>query len=82
LPLKENGTRCQISEQIIDDPVSGLTFQFEVLPNGESRLHVYGEVLKYGNRTIMFDVDGKEAGSGTSLTGLCKPSWVQEVDGL
>lgn len=82
MDMKPDSKTCSIREQVIEDPVTGLTLQFEIVPSGETRLHVFGGVLEFGNRTYMFDAEGKEAGAGTSLTGLCKPSWVQQVDEL
>ena len=70
-----------IEEQIIEDPVSGLTFQFEVMPNSKARyrLRVFGN-LPLGNREILFDEQGKNAGAGIFLAGVCKPSWACEID--
>lgn len=79
MSLKPNGKPWTIREQIIDDPASGLTLQFEVMPDGEPRLRLFGESLPFGNREIIFDTAGAEAGGGT-YTGLCKPAWLQPVD--
>ena len=79
MSLKEGGRLWSIREQIIEDPVSGLTFQFEVAPDGEPRLRLYGN-LPHGNREFQFDLEGKEAGAGTHLAGLCKPAWLTSLD--
>lgn len=68
-----------MAEQVIEDAVTGLTFQFEVLPNGENRFRVFGN-LPFGNRDFVFDAEGKEAGSGTAVASLCKPSWMTDVE--
>lgn len=75
MAVKPQATQWIIREQIIEDPVSGLTFQFEVMPKGDARLRVYGD-LPFGNREFIFDSQGKEAGAGTAITGLCRPSWL------
>ena len=77
--LKPDARDWTIKEQIIEDPVSGLTFQFEVPPNGEPHLRIYGPSLKFGNRDIVFGLDGKHAGAGTSVSGLCRAAWLTKV---
>ena len=69
MALKPNGGICKIQEQIIEDPASGLTFQFVLMPETDApvRLRIFGD-LPYGNREILFDGNGKEAGAGTMLT--------------
>ncbi len=80
MAVKPNAQVCMIKEQIIEDPVSGLTFQFELKPGSDApvRLRIFGD-LPHGNREILFDQDGVEAGAGTSLVGACRPSWLREV---
>lgn len=78
MPAKPDGKVWQVREQIIEDPASGLTFQFEVMPDGESRLRIFGESLPFGNREIIFDQSGAEAGAGC-YTGLCRPAWLEKV---
>lgn len=75
---KPNGGICQIKEQIIEDPASGLTFQFVLCDDGTSRMCVYGD-LPFGNREIYFDAQGEEGGAGTALLNVCRPSWLQQV---
>ncbi len=65
-----------VKEQIIEDPVSGLTIQFAVDPEGLPRLVIFGD-LPDGNRDFIFGTDGIEAGAGTGLSGVCAPSWLQ-----
>jgi hypothetical protein len=79
--LKPNGSDWKVKEQIIDDLASGLTIQFEVAPDGEPRLRIYGELLPFGNREIQFHRDGTLAGAGTA-TGICRPSWLSSLDDL
>lgn len=72
----------QIAEQTIKDS-SGLTFQFERRPNGQSAMLIFGESLPFGNREIVFDADGKEIGAGTTTRGLCKPGKIiRDIDEL
>lgn len=79
MPAKPDGKVWAVVEQIVEDPASGLTFQFEVMPNGESRLRIFGDSLPLGNREIIFDRNGEEAGAGC-YTGLCRPAWLEAVD--
>ena len=80
MALKPRGDVLSIREQIIEDPVSGLSFQFVVVPNSTApfRMRVFG-ALQFGNREIVFDAEGKEGGAGTALNGSCRPSWIREV---
>ena len=80
MAVKPDGGICAIREQIIEDPASGLTFQFELKPESSApiRLRVFGD-LPFGNREILFDRNGNEAGAGTSLIGSCRPTWLKEV---
>ena len=65
--LLPNTKAVQVKEQIINDLASGLILIFTAIPNGEFRLHVMGDNLPFGNRTFMFDKDGKLVGTGTAL---------------
>ncbi len=80
MALKPDGKILSIREQIIEDPVSGLSIQFVVVPDSTApfRMRLFGE-LPYGNREILFDAEGKEGGAGTALNGSCRPSWIREV---
>lgn len=78
--LKTNGKSWTVLEQIIEDPVSGLTFQFEVSPDGWLKLMLYGDSLHFGNRDLIFNPSGVFDGGGTH-TGLCKPGWLIKIDG-
>lgn len=80
MALKPNALVCAIKEQIIEDPVTGLVLQFEMKPGSDApyRLRIFGD-LPYGNREILFDKNGKEAGAGTLLSGSCRPTWIREV---
>ena len=62
--IKEDAQDWTVKEQIIEDLVSGLTLQFEVIPESTARyrLRIFGD-LPHGNREIIFDVEGEEAGS-------------------
>jgi hypothetical protein len=78
--VKDNARDWTVKEQIIED-ASGLTIQFEVVPNDTARyrLRLFGDSLPFGNREILFDVDGIEAGSGTAFCRGCKPTWLTEI---
>ena len=78
MPIKPNGGQCVIREQIIEDPATGLTLLFES-ENGRTRLLIAGKSLPLGNREILFDHDGREAGAGTVLGDFRRPSWLKKV---
>lgn len=79
MPIKPNGTKCAIREQIIEDRASGLTLLFEC-SLGRTRMVIAGKSLPYGNREIHFDEDGREAGAGTLVGDFRRPSWLKGVD--
>ncbi|MEX1231393.1 MAG: hypothetical protein WEB58_14195 [Planctomycetaceae bacterium] len=74
-------TGWNVAEQIIEDPVSGLTFQFEIVPGSSARyrLRVFGDI-PFGNREIVFDEFGEYAGGGSFLRGHSKPTWLVPVE--
>jgi hypothetical protein len=78
MPLKPNGKTCRVREQIIEDSASGLTLQFEC-DDGRLRVVIAGAPLKLGNREILFDEGGREAGAGTLVGEFRKPSWLKAV---
>jgi hypothetical protein len=80
MAVKPDGKTWTVREQIFEDQATGLTFQFEVMPDGEMRFRVFGECVLCGNREFFFDSDGAEAGSGTVTSGLCRPAWMQKID--
>jgi hypothetical protein len=82
MAVKPSAKLCSVLEQIIEDPASGLTLQFVSMPGSDApvRLRIYGN-LPFGNREILFDKNGAEAGSGTALSGSCPPSWLKQVEG-
>ncbi len=73
-PIRE----WKVSEQIIEDPVTGLTLQFEVLPDGLYACRVFGG-FPLGNREFRFDRDGQELGASTDMQGPAKPTWLCDV---
>ena len=79
--LKPDGKMCRIREQILRDSASGLTFQFEVDPQGRTRFRIFGEAMPGGNWEVGFD-DGKVSFTGTSLIGTCRPAWMTSVEDL
>ncbi len=82
MSLKPDGGTWSIKEQIVEDPATGLTLQFEVVPDSDApfQLRIFGEALPFGNREILFGQSGKEAGGGTLLSGLCRPTWTNTAD--
>ena len=81
MPLKPNARPWTIQEQIIEDAVTGLTLQFEVVPDGTCRLRIYGD-LPFGNRDLAFDAEGKMTGTGTAVAGLCRAAWLADPSDL
>ena len=81
MAVKPNGRACTIQEQIIEDPVSGLSFQFLIVDGTSApvRLRISGNIPN-GNREFVFDDTGVMTGAGTSLVGSCRPSWLRVVD--
>jgi hypothetical protein len=78
MALKPNGNICEIREQIVEDVATGLILQFECR-DGRARIVIAGDVLPFGNREILFDHEGKEAGAGTLLGEFRRPSWLKGV---
>jgi len=78
MPLKPNGTVCQVREQIIEDAASGLILQFEC-NEGRLRVVLAGKALTHGNREILFDDEGREAAAGTLIGEFRRPSWLKSV---
>jgi hypothetical protein len=78
MPLKPNGALCRVREQIIEDTASGLTLQFEC-HGGCLRIVLAGKLLEVGNREILFDEEGREAGAGTLVGEFRRPSWLKKV---
>jgi hypothetical protein len=80
MALKPDGKAWMVREQIVDDPASGLTLQFEVDMDGNPRLRLFRDDLPFGNREIIFDKQGAEAAAGTVVGGFCRPAWMERVD--
>ena len=79
MPLKPNGTLCQVREQIIEDMASCLILQFEC-KDGRTRLVIAGNQLSQGQREILFDDQGREVAAGTLLGEYRRPTWLKPVD--
>lgn len=79
MTLRPNVQEWVIKQQIVEDQVTGLTFQFEAMPGSDApfRLRIFGDIPG-GNREILFSKSGKEAGSSTFL-GLCRPAWLTDI---
>ncbi len=80
MPLKPEAGNWTVLEQVIRDEMTGLSIQFEVMPDGEPRLRLFGPSLPHGNREICFDLHGYEAGAGTATAGVCRPAWITQID--
>jgi hypothetical protein len=78
MPLKPNGAVCKVREQIVEDEASGLILQFEC-DNGRMRLVIAGPALPFGNREILFDDNGRQAGAGTLVGAFRRPSWLKPL---
>jgi len=79
--LKPGAQICRIREQILRDPASGLTFQFEIDDQGRTRFRVFGDAIPAGNWEVGFE-DGKVSFTGTSLIGVSKPAWMTNINDL
>ena len=79
MPLKPNGSLCQVREQIIEDMASGLILQFEC-KDGRTRLVIAGNHVSPGQREILFDSDGREIAAGTVMGEYRRPSWLKPVE--
>lgn len=78
MAVKPGGATCTIKEQIIEDEVSGLTLQFDALPDGTFRLKIMGDI-PFGGRDLIFNNEGEEAGGGVGTCCAPRPSWLRPV---
>ncbi|MCH8822232.1 MAG: hypothetical protein IH984_01875 [Planctomycetes bacterium] len=81
MTMKSNAREWTIREQIINDPVSGLTIQFEKVPNDNEspfRLRIFGN-LPHGNRELLFGNMGERTGAGVAVAGSCRPTWLVDI---
>jgi hypothetical protein len=78
MPLKPNGALCRVREQIIEDAATGLILQFEC-DDGRLRIVLAGKVLSAGNRELLFDDQGREAGAGTLAGEFRRPNWLKPI---
>ena len=79
--LKDDARPWTVKEQIVEDLVTSLTFQFEVIPHSTARyrLRIFGDI-PFGNRELIFNEAGEMSGSGTFTSGLCKPTWFEKME--
>jgi len=75
--LKPNAKDWTIKEQIIRDPISGLTLQFDVCPGGSMRLRIFGDGLSHGHREIGWGANGEREWSAVGKTRVPSPGWVR-----
>jgi hypothetical protein len=64
-----NAKHWVIREQIVADPVTGLTLEFTNTENGEPQLTLYGDCLVFGNRKIVFQNGGDPVHGETAIPG-------------
>lgn len=60
-----------INDQVVADPLSGLTFEFKTIDMKEGKLFkisIYGDNLPFGNRDLYFNENGVFDGTGTCVT--------------
>ena len=77
--LKPGGKTFQLKEQIIEDPVTGLTLW--IRKAGPSwTLTLIGDCLEFGNRDLNFSAEGELVGAGTAVCCSPKASWLKGVD--
>ena len=79
MPLKPDAQNWTVLEQVIRDEMTGLSIQFEVMPDGEPWLRLFGKRMPHGNREVCFSLDGHPAGFGTA-TQLCRPAWMTKIE--
>ncbi len=75
---KPNGRVGAVKEQIIEDPVLGMTLQITVDEKGVTKLIFLGD-FPLGNREHLFYPDGTHMGSGTHLSQCPAANWLQMV---
>jgi hypothetical protein len=78
---KPAGLRFSIKEQILEDPVTGITFQFFAVPGQEEtpfRLRIFGNV-PYVDHEFVFDREGVIRERETILMRRPKPTWLKEL---
>jgi hypothetical protein len=74
MPIKPKADLCRIREQIVEDLPSGLTLQFERVPDGV-RLVIAGKALA-ANREIVFDAEGGAVQVRAAKHAFRRPSWL------
>lgn len=75
--VKPGAKDWTIKEQIVRDPVSGLTLQFDVCSDGAMRLRIFGDGIPYGNREIGFGSDGTREWSAVGVKRAPIAGWVR-----
>jgi hypothetical protein len=81
MAAKPDGTRFPISEQIFDDPVTGICFQFLAEPDNLEapfRLRLFGNI-PYEDHEFMFDKNGIIQDGEVILVRRPRPSWLHRV---
>lgn len=78
--IAETGKLCNIVEQVIEDPVTDLTIEFEVMPYGDTKMRILGPNLRFGNREFIFDQNGILGATGTAVACNCRPPQLKIVN--
>lgn len=79
MAVKPDGELCNIREQIIEDLVSELTFQFVRNESGTTTMRVIGASLPFGNREIFFTPEGEHDGGGSFVQAPPPATWLRPV---
>ena len=66
--LRDDAGPLTIMEKMIEDPVSGLTIQYEVLSDGTQKLKMFGG-FPLGEREFIFNPEDLEGGAGVRSSG-------------
>jgi hypothetical protein len=74
MAIKPSGGSVSLLEQIIEDPVSGLTIQIERRSDTVAIIYLYGD-LRYGNRELRFEC-GLYDGGRVYVKAPPKPTFI------
>ena len=77
--VKPGGYDWTVKEQIIEDPSSGITLQFEVTPDGRRILRILGDAMPHGNQEIVFDVDGVRCWTRVAVRDKPRATWLRRL---
>jgi hypothetical protein len=81
MAAKPNGTRFAVGEQIFDDRITGISFQFFAEPRvltAPFRLRLFGNV-PYSDHEFVFDADGIIRDRSVVFSSRRRPSWLRDL---